>query len=65
MTESEKELGMKPIWIELSAAISANDIYLEHNKDKDLWTSRELLVLRTLADNYDELNQLIEVSNSW
>jgi 8-oxo-dGTP pyrophosphatase MutT (NUDIX family) len=58
LTQSEEELGMKPVWIPLDDVIDANKDFFRANSDADLWTKRELKVLRIIKDSYGKLEQL-------
>jgi len=58
LTSSEEALGMKPIWIDIDDVIDANDEFFRKNQTSDLWTSRELKVLKILRDEYKMINAI-------
>lgn len=53
LSESESELGFKPVFIEIDKAIALNELCLKKGSTNH-WTERELYMLKYLKENYNE-----------
>ncbi|TCT15613.1 NUDIX domain-containing protein [Natranaerovirga pectinivora] len=58
LTESEKALGFKPVYIGIEEAIQANNEFILKYPEGVIWTKRENLVLEKILLNLDEIKNI-------